>query len=484
MCHKKYNLLYIFTDQQRFDTLSAYGNNKIHVPNLNGLAEDSAVFSKTYVAQPVCTPSRGTLMTGLYPHNHGCVHNNARLAKNVPTIADIIKDFDYVKGYVGKWHLGDEVIKQHGFNHWVSIEDMYRQHYSKEKYLQEFSDYHHYLISNGFSPDLEQGNEQIFSRMFGTRLPEKFSRPAFIAEQCKSFISENKDESFILFAAFLEPHPPYNSAYDNYYEPNEVSLPPLFNADLGENRPLKQRMNVLYQQEVGKHYPLRNEHDWRKLISRYWGSITLVDKYIGQILDCLKENDLWENTVIVFTSDHGDMMGDYRMLQKGFMLEPSVRVPMMLRIPEVTDGGKLIEPPVSQVDLLPTIMDVLRQETQHLDGSSLLPALHEGQHWEPHDVFIEWCGDGGEHKWFRVNKDPEIANLISEVAGATVRAVVTTDGWKLCLQSAGEHELYDLKNDPMERRNLYGEERYSSKFDELKQKIMNWQKQTGDSVIF
>lgn len=483
MNQKKYNLLYIFTDQQRFDTLASYGNDKIKVPNLNKLAEDCAVFEKAYVTQPVCTPSRGTLMTGLYPHNHGCIENNDRLKEDIPTLAELIKDENYSCGYIGKWHLGNEVVKQHGFDHWVSIEDVYREHYAKEEYREIYSDYHHFLVENGFLPDVIKEDEQIFSRFFGTRLPEAFSRPAFIAQKSKAFIRENKDKPFVLYAAFLEPHPPYNSAYDNYYDPEEVLLAPAFHEMLGDNVPLRYQFNIRYQKEVGRQYPLKDEKTWRKLTAQYWGAISLVDKYVGEILECLKENNLWDNTIIVFTSDHGEMMGDYKMLQKMVMLESSVRVPMMIKIPKLTEGGKRIEIPVSQVDLLPTLLDAMDiQAKGKLDGESLMPMITAESEAVGRDVFIEWTGEEGEHRWFTVNKDQELAARITEVYGASVRAVVSTDNWKLCLQTAGEHELYDLNTDPLETKNLYGSYQYQEKFEELQAKILEWQKTSNDTL--
>ncbi len=109
----KPNLLFIFTDQQRADTMACYGNTHVQAPNLNALADQSFVFDNAYVTQPVCTPDRSTIMTGLYPHTNGCVGNNVRLNPDVQTLAEMVSD-DYATAYMGKWHLGNEVIAQHG----------------------------------------------------------------------------------------------------------------------------------------------------------------------------------------------------------------------------------------------------------------------------------------------------------------------------------------------------------------------------------
>ena len=161
------NLLFIFTDQQRYDTLACYGNDWIETPNLNKLADRSFVFERAYVTQPICTPARSSIMTGLYPHTNGCIELNVPLRQETPTIAEMVSP-EYHCGYYGKWHLGDEIIAQHGFSDWVSIEDYYRRYYSKPEYLGQFSDYHHYLVENGYAPDIERfGGEGVRPRHVG-----------------------------------------------------------------------------------------------------------------------------------------------------------------------------------------------------------------------------------------------------------------------------------------------------------------------------
>ncbi len=121
---QKPNIIFIFTDEQRQDTLKVYGNWRIKTPNLDKLAQESVVFTQAYVTQPVCTPSRASILTGLYPHTNGCIENNIPLRKEIPTIAEMMEGEDYIKGYFGKWHLGDEEIPQHGFEEqWISIEE-------------------------------------------------------------------------------------------------------------------------------------------------------------------------------------------------------------------------------------------------------------------------------------------------------------------------------------------------------------------------
>ena len=135
----KPNLLFLWTDQQRPDTMKVYGNSWIEAPNLNRLASESVVFEKCCDTQPVCTPARSSVMTGFWPHQNGCTNNNIALLRETPCVPEILKDPDYRTAYFGKWHLGDEVDAQHGFQEWVSIEDQYNSHYRKRHVCLWFS---------------------------------------------------------------------------------------------------------------------------------------------------------------------------------------------------------------------------------------------------------------------------------------------------------------------------------------------------------
>ena len=171
---RKPNLLVLWTDEQRADTMAAYGNTKIKVPNLNKLSEESVVFEKAYVSQPVCTPSRSTIMSGLWPHQSGLTQNNIALPPEVPTLPEIANDQEYRTGYMGKWHLGDEIFPQHGFQEWVSMEDGYSRFYGESRDQDARSDYHHFLVEKGYKPDTDGGR---FSRGFAARLPIEHCKP-------------------------------------------------------------------------------------------------------------------------------------------------------------------------------------------------------------------------------------------------------------------------------------------------------------------
>jgi arylsulfatase A-like enzyme len=478
----KPNLLFIFTDEQRADTLAAYGNSRIRMPNLNRLAGQSVVFEQAYVTEPICTPSRSSLLTGLYPHANGCTANNFPLKPETPCFAEML-DPAYTTGYYGKWHLGDEIFPQHGFQHWRSIEDDYSRYYSPGRDRAARSTYHAFLIENGFQPD--KGG--IFSRWMATMLPEPFGKPAYLAREACRFIEENKDNPFALFVNFLEPHMPFTSPRDWDYSPDEISLPENFDFPPTAEQPLKTRFYYDLFRTVGHHGKVyREESDWRGVIARYWGLCGLVDTYAGAILSALELYGLAENTIVVFTSDHGDMMGSHRLLTKGMMFEEAARVPMTVRLPGQR-AGRRIRGPVSQIDLLPTLLDLMEQPAPpHVQGKSLRPALEANAARMEEDVFIEWNGDSVGSYGEKGKLADELASTydVQEVKAAIedpIRTVITPDGWKLNWSAAGEHELYNLNDDPLETINLASRPDMRPRLEELHGRIRKWQERTGDS---
>lgn len=189
------NLLFLFTDEQRADTLGAYGNRKIHTPYLDELAAQSLVFQKCYVTQPVCTPSRSSILTGLYPHTNGCTANNVPLLETTLCVPQLLTG--YRTAYFGKWHLGDEVFAQHGFHDWFSIEDMYVRYYRKGRDRNVRSTYHHWLIANGYAPDRPgYGGAGVFSRGAAVRLPEVHCKPAYLAGEFSRWIAAQPGGAF------------------------------------------------------------------------------------------------------------------------------------------------------------------------------------------------------------------------------------------------------------------------------------------------
>ena len=393
MASERPNLLFIYTDEQRADTLRAYGNPLIRMPHLNALADESVVFERAYVSQPVCTPSRSTLLTGLWPHTSGCVRNNLPLPDAARTLGDMLSENGWLTAHHGKWHLGDEVVRRRGFDEWVSVEDNYRRHYTREAYLRRLSDYHHFLVEHGFEPDIERRGARVFSRAAAARMPEPFGKAAFVARSASRFIRENRDRPFALFVNFLEPHMPFFGPYDAMYDPADVPPPHDWDRPMGDDVPLRNRLlREGYRREGYEGHDLSTRAGWMRLRANYWGLFSLVDTHAGAILRTLDVCGLRDRTLVVFTSDHGDMMGDHGLLAKCVMYGEALRVPLLLRAPGLGLAPRRVAAPVSHIDLVPTVLDLLGVPAEpQLQGASLR-GLIRGDAPQGRDVFIEWSG--------------------------------------------------------------------------------------------
>ncbi len=473
---RKPNLLFLWTDEQRPDTMAAYGNPVIHTPHMNRLAPECVVFRNAYVSQPVCTPSRSTVMTGLWPHMNGCTENNIALPHDVAAFPELVADPDYVTGYFGKWHLGDEVFAQHGFQEWRSIEDGYRRYYREQREDARKSDYWHFLRGYGYEPPGERGD---FSRGFAASLPYEHSKPRFLERETCDFLRRHRDEPFMLYVNFLEPHMPFTGPFNDEHGLDEVCLPANFNDPLEETEPASYRAlrDRYLASGWNEDMPLKTEAHWRRLIANYWGLVHEVDTAVGGILRTLEDLGLMENTILVYTSDHGDMMGSHRLIAKCFSYEESERVPWLMRIPGVP--GRTIEDPASHIDLVPTLLDLLGIRTgAGLPGKSLVPCIRDRR--SPGPVFVEWNPGGTV-----VTSGPNPAGALRSTdppEGNAFRTVVMRDGWKLTLHTREPHQLYNLARDPGETVNLFGRTEHAGRVRAMTEVLRAWQREVKDPV--
>ncbi len=471
---RKPNLLFLWTDEQRPDTMAAYGNRVIQAPNLNRLAAESIVFRNAYVSQPVCTPARSTVMTGLWPHTNGCTQNNIALPFDVPTFPELVADSDYATGYFGKWHLGDEVFAQHGFREWRSMEDGYRRFYREGRDMDKKSDYWHFLCEQGYEPPDGRGD---FSRNFAASRPFEHTKPRFLELEACEFLRRHRDEPFMLYVNFLEPHMPFTGPFDDLHL-DDVYVPENFDDPLDETEPEAYRRRRAYYFENGwGDLPLKTEDHWKRLISNYWGLVHSVDRAVGGILQTLEDLGLMEDTIIVFTSDHGDMMGSHRLLTKTFSYEESERVPWLMRIPGVR--GQAISDPVSHIDLVPTLLDLMGAENgAELPGKSLRPLFEEGRN--PGPVIVEWNPAGTID---RSGRNPGGTIRLPDLPeGNSFRTIVTPDRWKLTLHTLERSQLYNLNDDPGETTNLFFRPEHRERIRAMTAALQAWQETVGDTL--
>ena len=456
----KPNLLFLWTDQQRADTMAAYGNRTYRVPAMNRLAAQSIVFDRCYVTQPVCTPSRTSVMTGLWPHMAGTVDNNIPLKPETKTLPELLGDSDYRTGYMGKWHLGDEVFAQHGFQQWRAIEDgIYNGFYSAGRDRNARSHYHHFLVRMGYKPD----EQNFFGRSFATTLPVEHSKPSFLANEASRFIFENRNDPWILYVNTLEPHTPFSSALNDLHSDEEAPVPENYPGipEGGEPECYRRRRQSAIKD---KPFDLRSRAGWQKLSRHYAGLCSLVDQAAARILWALEASGQAENTIVVWTSDHGEMRGAHSLQGKGVMYEEAVRVPLLLRVPFRGQKPQRVLPPGSHIDLVPTLLELLgKKEADELPGRSLLPFI-SGARRENGDVFIEWTGDQEDQQ------------------ESDARTVITPEGLKLVLHNRDTSVLFDRTRDPLELQNVYAGAGQAKVRSALRAKIEQWQRRVKDKM--
>ncbi len=435
------NIIAIVTDDQAMWSIGAYGNTESRTPNMDRLAREGALFTNAFVATPVCSPSRASFLTGLYGTQVGITDwinmNESGAGVGLPpstlTWPAVLKANGYSTALIGKWHLGR--LPQH--------------HPTKHGYD------HFWGMLNG-------GTSRLMNPIMDVEgQPKKLKGPVpdLLTDESMRWIESNKEKPFALSMHFREPHLPYGPVPEEDSAPFKESDPTLPEA------------------------PHLDPAFTKDLTRKYYASIHAIDRNLGRLFAKLDELKLSDNTIILFTSDHGYNVGHHTLHGKGNgvwigggvhgpkrpnMFDTSVRVPLLVRWPGVVKGGTRIEPHVSNVDTFATVLAMLgvpqpADNKQH--GRDFSPLLR-GQtltDW-PSDVFAQYdLHNGG------------IAHL----------RMIRTPDWKLIRHhmTNGHNELYDLKNDPGETRNRYYDKRARDVRDGLQQRLTAWQESIGDPIL-
>ena len=473
---KPVNLLFIMTDQQRWDAMSCAGNPVLKTPNLDKLARQGARFTSFYSACLVCVPARTAILTGhSIESNHVLDNSDVRLENEppYPSFDQILLRNGRQGEYHGKFHSPYKLAMDYtqpvrwlngkrpaGCKSAMSDADAYKaylaEHVPKRplqpgELLQRFGVYHPIpLDANYHKTNSAKSSEgESYGRL---ETPPEYSLTAFTAEAGLAALDRLKGSPFTLTISLDPPHPPMmvSEPYYSLYPFDSIPVPASIN-DPRTNSPYRPS-----KREEGGAY--RNPTNIRQMTSIYCGMVAEVDEWVGKILQRLDELGLAENTLVIFTSDHGEMLGDHGMHSKNIFYEGSAHVPLLLRLPGVIPAGTVIQTPSSHLDLFPTILDYYGQTGHASEGDSLRP-------------FIE----GKESGTGRV--------VVSEWNSQTVPGFMIFDGrWKfMCGQTADAPSLdalYDLKSDPQELNNLIGRnpdrEKYRAEATRMKDLLVEW----------
>jgi len=423
-------------------------------------------------------------MTGLYPQTTGTTMNGIPLPTGTKTIAEMVSS-NYIRAHYGKWHLGNDTVPQHGFDEWISIDGPTKLLHSSPEFEAIEADYTHFLRANGVEPP-EYG-VHYESWVANAGLTEKLTQASFLGNEATRFLrnykkSANRNRPFMLYVSFFEPHPPYTGPFNELYDPSEIPVGPAF-LEPPNNGSLVNRLRADYYLggnlnplgiEGGDFHDTTTESGWRKLRAQYFANVTLVDRNIGRIIETLKNTGMEDDTIIVFTSDHGEMGGDHGMLEKRSLYEESVRVPAMIHVPWLSNRKMSIGGVFSQIDWVPTLLDLVNEQIpDNLDGQSRAPVFRGEASLEKNDVFLQWNGTGDRNLG-----TPEINQMIS----TPWRSIVTGDRWKLNLSTHDQCELYNLNTDPYEIHNSFNDPEHHSRILGMTARIRAELQRVGDAT--
>jgi arylsulfatase A-like enzyme len=481
----KPNLLFIMTDQQRFDALSYAGNDILNTPNMDRLAREGAWFENTHTQCAVCVPARASMLTGHTAANTKVISNRQAYVPEdtgvmpMKTYDEILSENEYECEYYGKWHT--PVYRARVYNNPVTaagihktelgpgkkaaylkyLDQLYPDRELKEGELKDTLTERPYvpdpidrrldLKNKGLESDIKVGQSDIHGI---TTIPAAYHISAFEAGKTIQALERLKDKAFSITCSFHHPHPPYLAAekYSHMY-PQEKMIPPVSIDDDMVNSPylkVKRRTDEKYSD------PKMIQH----FISEYYALVKEVDDWVGQILDKLDDFGLTDNTMVVFTSDHGEMLGSHGMRGKFCFYEESSHVPMMIRFPGRIKPGTKVKAPVSNMDLFATILDYLDMPAHPSDGSSLRGLIEGVVNEDDTYVVTEWLSD--------LQDKPS--------------HMVLKGGWKLMRPDPSAKKvkkaLYNLNDDPREVKNLLADgadsKAYAVKMAELENCFQAW----------
>ena len=431
------NVILIYTDEHNFKTIEAYlplmqeaqrhpwGDNlKLETPNLNFLAENGVLMNNCHVSTPVSTPSRSSMMSGLYPQKNNCIINDVAMNTSLKTMPQCFVENGYETGYIGKWHLsggakpGWAPTPNYG---WQDNTYMFnRGHYKS-------------IIEKGEEhPEVLDGLTDDINYHFMTD---------FLTDKAINFVTKDRTAPFFCCLSIPDPHGPniVSHQYLNLYTGYVFNRPKTALKDMSK-------------------YPswaVGNANISQNGMQNYWGMVKCVDDNIGRLITALREKGILDNTIIIFTSDHGDLCGEHALHNKNRPMESSLKVPFIVYAPNLLPKGRVVQPAVSNLDVYPTLVSLcgLKGMPDNLDGTDISPLLRGDESYVPLNcVFSRQTGD------------------------YTGWLSVTTDRYKLVVSSETGDEpwLFDRQVDPDELVNFYYDDAYQEIVTDLTHRLVDY----------
>ena len=442
------NVLVILADDLRWDAMSCAGHPFLRTPNIDRLAAEGVRFANAFCTTSLCSPSRASMLSGLYAHAHGVTDNFTEYPADRPSLHTRLRAAGWETAWIGKWHMGEENDeKRPGFDHWIS-------HKGQGTYL-----------DNLFNVN---GERKILPGYYTT----------VVTDLAKDYVKRPREKPFFLVVGHKAPHSPNvpEARYARAFDAFDIRYPRTAFNLAGKPKWIEERLQTWH----GIYGPLwgfrrrfpdagrEGEKAFADFCRAYYATVKSIDDSVGELVASLAQAGELDNTLIVFTGDNGFFLGEHGMMDKRAMHEPSIRIPLIVRYPRLAPAGRVVDSQVLTVDYAPTILDACAAPPlDGIHGRSMLPLLRGGT-------------DGWRRSWFYAYNYEKQFPYTPNVRG------VRTAEWKYVRYPHGDGtpdrhaaELYNLKLDPLELRNEAANPHHQDKVRELGRELERLMREAG-----
>lgn len=446
------NLLLVITDEHNFRTLGCYrdqlqeeqarmwGETVVDTPHIDWLAENGAIFNSMYASSPVCTPSRASMFTGHYPQNTGAHRNDLVMDTSIPTIATVLAKNGYATGYSGKWHLSGESKPgwdpqpNYGFN--------------DNRYMFNRGHWKKLGLADDGAPYVASRNQDDQPSYLLDGADERSYTTDWLTNRALEFIEENKANPFFYVLSIPDPHGPntVRQPYDEQFSQTNFEFPRTWENEATDHDP------------AWRHPDGRAQKNFQEVMQQYHGMVKCIDDNIGRLAEKLKAVGLLDNTIVVFSSDHGDLCGEHCRINKGVPLEGSARIPFIIYYPESVPNGTVVNAAANTTDWMDTFLSLMKIEKKNpTEGRDLTPLLTD-----------------------QTPKDWDDITFVRSTAWVGA----FTDRHKLIIEKSDKKPwLIDLETDPDELINQIDSPEYTETLNRLAKKLMNYGRERNDPTV-
>jgi arylsulfatase A-like enzyme len=496
------NFLVFITDQHRPDHTGFGGNEVVRTPHLDSLASSGMRFDRAIVANPICMPNRSSIVTGRLPSVHGTRYNGVPLDWGANTFMRKLREAGYHNAWFGKCHLQNMGHNRHVADHffgdgpdqdavrpphprgWDAWEDEGRHMRERVEVPEDFygideidlvvqhadlcsGHYYQWLLEQGVDPNAIRGpenalpHEALWNQVWKTAVPEELYPSSYVSSRTAAFLERQAGESrpFLAVCSYPDPHHPFTppGRYFDMYDPEKIPLPETFDDPHTDSMRHYRRMKKTVGKQIAQMAPFApTPEQLRQMTACEYGMISMIDDGVGQVLAALERSGHADDTVILFTSDHGDMFGDHGIMLKAAMhYEGCIRVPLVIRSPGREAG--VCRSLASSLDLAQTILELAgSDEFVGMQGTSLVPLLDDPGASVRDHVLVE---------------EDEMFDLVGTGQPLRMRSLVTEEARITLYRGESDGELFDLGNDPRELRNLWGRREASALRGEMIERL-------------